>query len=130
MSAQSEPWVHRETGWSLDVAAQSETMLALSNGYLGVRGTLDEGAPAALPATYLAGFHETQPIAYADRGVGDPEVDQVVVDVTDGTRIGLVVEGESLDVRRGTVVEHERVLDLEPACSCARCAGDPRLAMR
>ena len=112
MSVQAAPWAHRETGWSPDAAAQSETMLALSNGYLGMRGTLDEGAPAALPGTYLAGFHETRPIPYAERGVGDPEDDQVLVDVTDGTRIAVVVEGEPLDLRTGTIVAHERVLDL------------------
>jgi len=112
MSTQIEPWAHREAGWSPDGAAQSETMLALSNGHLGVRGTLDEGAPAALPGTYLAGFHETRAIPYAERGVGDPLDDQVLVDVTDGTRIGLVVQGEPLDVRTGTVLDHQRVLDL------------------
>ena len=87
-------------------------MLALSNGYLGVRGTLDEGAPAALPGTYLAGFFETRPIPYAERGVGDPEVEQVLVEATDGTRIALMLEGEPLDLRTGTIVEHERILDL------------------
>jgi alpha,alpha-trehalose phosphorylase len=112
MSPQLEPWVHRETGWSSDGAAESETMLALSNGYLGVRGTLDEGAPAAHPGTYLAGLYETRPIPYADRGAGDPETDQVIVDATDGTRIALTVEGEPLDLRTGTLLAHERVLDV------------------
>jgi alpha,alpha-trehalose phosphorylase len=110
--AQHDPWAHRETGWSSALAAQSESLLALSNGYLGLRGTLDEGAPAAVPGTYLNGFFETLPIRYADRGYGDPEFDQVMADVTDGTRIRLVVEGEPLDVRTGTVLEHERALDL------------------
>ncbi len=112
MTPQVDPWVHRERGWSPDVAAQSETMLALSNGYLGVRGTLDEGEPAALLGTYLGGFYETRPIPYAERGFGDPDVDQVLVEVTDGTRIALIVEDEPLDIRTGTVVDHERVLDL------------------
>ncbi|MDP1846541.1 MAG: hypothetical protein Q8K79_02020 [Solirubrobacteraceae bacterium] len=112
MSPQLEPWVHRETGWSPHGAAESETMLALSNGYLGVRGTLDEGAPAAHPGTYLAGLYETRPISYAERGAGDPETDQVIVNATDGTRIALTVEDEPLDLRTGTILAHERVLDL------------------
>lgn len=112
MIAQRDPWAHRETGWSAALAAQSESLLALSNGYLGLRGTLDDGAPAAVPGTYLNGFHETLPIPYADRGYGDPEFDQVLAGVTDGTRIRLVVGGEPLDVRTGTVLEHERALDL------------------
>lgn len=94
------------------LAAQSESLLALSNGYLGLRGTLDEGAPAALPGTYLNGFFETMAIPYADRGYGDPESDEVLLGVTDGTRIRLEVEGEPLDILTGTVLEHERALDL------------------
>ena len=112
MICQVEPWAHRETGWTQDSAAQSESLLALSNGYLGVRGSLDEGEPAGLPGTYLNGFYETRPLPYADRGYGDPELDQVLVGVADGTRIRLEVEGEPLDVRTGTVLEHERLLDL------------------
>ena len=112
MIASRDPWVHRETGWSSVFAAQSESRLALSNGYLGLRGTLDEGEPAAVRGTYLNGFYEARPIAYADRGYGDPELDQVLVGVTDGTRIQVIVEGDPLDVRTGTIGEHERVLDL------------------
>jgi len=105
-------WAHRQSGWSAEFAAQDESLLALSNGYLGIRGTLDEGEPGAVPGTYLNGFHETRPIPYADRGFGDPTDDQILVNVTDGSRIRLLVEGEPLDVRTGTVLEHERVLDL------------------
>jgi len=109
---QHDPWAHREAGWSAAFAAQSESLLALSNGYLGMRGTLDEGAPAVAPGTYLNGFFETLAIPYADRGYGDPDSDEVLVNVTDGTRIRLVVEGEPLDIQTGTVLEHERTLDL------------------
>ena len=112
MTKQVEPWVHRERGWPPDSVAHSETLLALSNGYLGVRGTLDEGKPAAVRGTYLGGFYETRPIPYAERGVEDPDVDQVLVDVTDGTPIKLTIEGEPLDVRAGTLVAHERTLDM------------------
>ncbi|MBI2691156.1 MAG: glycoside hydrolase family 65 protein [Solirubrobacterales bacterium] len=112
MTAQHDPWAHSETVWSSDFAATSESLLALSNGYLGVRGTLDEGSPAAVPGTYLNGCFESFKIPYAERGYADPEFDQRLIDVTDGTRIRLIVEGEPLDVRTGTVLEHRRDLDL------------------
>ena len=111
MNSWRDPWAHRQTGWTASFAAQDESLLALSNGYLGLRGTLDEGEPSAVVGTFLNGFYETRPIPYADRGYGDPATDQVLVSVTDGTRIRLVVEGEPLDLRVGTVLEHERVLD-------------------
>ena len=109
---QTDPWTHRERGWSEAFAAQSESLLALSNGYMGIRGTLDEGEPAELPGSYLNGCYELRPLHSPDRGYGDPELDQVLVDVTDGTRIRLAVAGEPLDVRTGTVLEHEQALDL------------------
>ena len=111
-AAHVDPWAHREADWPGATPAQVESLLALSNGYLGIRGTLDEGEPAEVPGTYLNGFYEKHPIPYAERGYGDPEFDQVLVSVTDGTRIRLEVEGEPLDLRTGTVAEHDRTLDL------------------
>ena len=112
MICQLDPWAHRERGYSAADAAVSETLLALCNGYLGIRGTLDEGQPAAAPGTYLSGVYELRPLAYPERGYADPAASQVLIGATDGTRIRPVVDGEPLDIRTGTVVRHERVLDL------------------
>ena len=46
-----EPWVLRETYLDLDKLAQSESLFALSNGYVGWRGNLDEGEPHGLPGS-------------------------------------------------------------------------------
>ncbi|MGH2816380.1 MAG: hypothetical protein ACRDLC_14620, partial [Actinomycetota bacterium] len=48
-----EPWSVREHGLALDKLAQSESVFALSNGHLGLRGNLDEGEPYSIPGTYL-----------------------------------------------------------------------------
>jgi len=40
-----EPWTVRETRFDLDLLAQSESLYALSNGHIGLRGNLDEGEP-------------------------------------------------------------------------------------
>ena len=50
-----DPWSLRETCLSLEVLAQTESLFALSNGHIGVRGNLDEGEPHGLPGTYLNG---------------------------------------------------------------------------
>ena len=44
-----EPWSLHETALSLDVLAQTESLFALSNGLIGLRGNLDEGEPHGLP---------------------------------------------------------------------------------
>jgi alpha,alpha-trehalose phosphorylase len=112
MSYVVEPWVVRETGLDLDKLAQSESIFALSNGHIGLRGNLDEGEPFGLPGTYLAGFYEQRPLPYAEAGYGYPEAGQTVINVTNGKIIRLLVEDEPLDIRYGELRNHERVLDL------------------
>jgi alpha,alpha-trehalose phosphorylase len=107
-----EPWAVRETSLHLDILAQTESVFALANGHLGLRGNLDEGEPRALSGTYLNGFYESHPIEYGEPAFGQPEDGQTVVNVTNGKLIRLLVEDEPLDVHRGSLESHERVLDL------------------
>lgn len=108
-----EPWCLRETALDLEMLAQSESVFALSNGHIGLRGNLDEGEPYGIPGTYLAGVHELRPLPYAESGYGYPESGQSVVDVTNGKVLRLLVDDEPLDVRYGELHAHERVLDLQ-----------------
>ncbi|HLY51140.1 MAG TPA: family 65 glycosyl hydrolase, partial [Solirubrobacteraceae bacterium] len=107
-----EPWAVRETQLDIGRLAQSESVFALSNGHLGLRGNLDEGEPHGLPGTYLNGFYEKRPLPYAEAAYGDPESSQTVVNVTNGKIIRLLVEDQPFDVRYGELRSHERVLDL------------------
>ena len=107
-----EPWCVRETELDLDHLAQSESVLALSNGHIGLRGNLDEGEPYGVPGTYLNSFYEQRPLPYAEAGFGYPEEGQTLVNVTNGKVIRLLVEDEPFDLRYGEVHAHERVLDL------------------
>ena len=45
-----EPWSVREQGLDLDLLARPESLFALSNGHIGLRGNLDEGEPHVIPA--------------------------------------------------------------------------------
>jgi alpha,alpha-trehalose phosphorylase len=107
-----EPWAVRETELDLDKLAETESVFALSNGHIGLRGNLDEGEPNGIPGTYLGGFYEVRPLPYAEAGFGYPEDGQSVVNVTNGKIIRLLVEDEPFDVRYGTLRSHERILDL------------------
>jgi len=107
-----EPWRVTELGLHLDLLPQTESIFALSNGHVGVRGNLDEGEPHATPGTYLNGFFESVPLPYAEAGYGYPETGQSLIDVTDGKLMRLLVDDEPFDVRYGTVEHHERSLDL------------------
>ncbi|MFD0786951.1 family 65 glycosyl hydrolase, partial [Micromonospora azadirachtae] len=107
-----DPWHVREIRLDMDVLAQSESVFALSNGHIGLRGNLDEGEPHGLPGTYLNSFYELRPLPYAEAGYGFPESGQTIVNVTNGKLIRLLVDDEPLDVRYGEVLAHERTLDM------------------
>nr|BFE74734.1 hypothetical protein GCM10020092_080350 [Actinoplanes digitatis] len=107
-----EPWAIREIGLDLDNLGHAESVFALANGHIGLRGNLDEGDPHRLPGTYLNSFFEHRPLPYAEGGFGYPESGQAVVNVTNGKLLRLMVDDEPLDVRYGQLRSHERVLDL------------------
>ncbi|MDX6645762.1 MAG: alpha,alpha-trehalose phosphorylase [Miltoncostaeaceae bacterium] len=107
-----DPWTIREDGLDLDVLAQTESIFALSNGHVGLRGNLDEAEPHVVPGTYLNGVYELRPLPYAEAGYGYPEAGQTVVNVTDGKIIRALVDDEPFDVRYGHLLVHQRELDL------------------
>ena len=107
-----EPWRIRESRLQLQHLAHSESVFALSNGHIGLRGNLDEGEPHGLPGTYLNSVYELRPLPYAEAGYGYPESGQTVINITNGKLIRLLVDDEPFDVRYGRLDHHERVLDL------------------
>jgi alpha,alpha-trehalose phosphorylase len=104
-------WCVRETSLDLDLIDEAESLFALANGHLGLRGNLDEGEPRGLSGTYLNGVYESYPLQYGESAYGFAEDGQTVVNVTDGKVIRLLVEDEPFDIHRGTLESHERTLD-------------------
>src|SRR4051794_10926587 len=107
-----EPWSLTELGLDMSSLGVNESVFALANGHIGMRGTLDEGEPVVVPGTYLNGFFEERPLPYAEAGYGFPEQGQTVVNVTDGKLIRLLVGDTPLDLQYGDIVTHRRSLDL------------------
>src|SRR5471030_95994 len=96
-----EPWCLRETSCKLELLAQSESVMALSNGHIGLRANLDEGDPQGIAGTYLNSFYEQRPLPQAEAGYGYPESGQTIVNVTNGKMIRLLVDDSPLDIRYG-----------------------------
>jgi trehalose/maltose hydrolase-like predicted phosphorylase len=108
----TDPWLVREAHVDVGALGVSESVFSLSNGYLGVRGTLDEVEPFAMRGTHLAGVHERHPLSYPEGGYGHPEEGQAMLTVAEGTPMRLLVDGIPLDVREVGPEVHERTLDL------------------
>ncbi|HEY5628778.1 MAG TPA: hypothetical protein VIR16_04635, partial [Candidatus Limnocylindrales bacterium] len=109
---QVEPWRVREQGFDAPNAARSESVFALGNGHLGLRGNLEEDAGNAVHGTYLNGFYEEAPIVYPEGAYGFARNHQVQLNIADGKRVRLEIDGEPLDLSTGEVEYQERSLDL------------------
>ena len=91
---------------------RAETIFSLSNGYLGIRGTFEEGRPALSPGTFVNGFHETWRIQHAEEAYGLARTGQTIVNVPDATVCKLYVDDEPLYLPVARTQEYERVLDM------------------
>jgi len=111
LSYDFEEWSIQETELHLDTLAQTESLFALSNGHIGLRGNLDEGEPYGLPGTYLNSCYESRHLPYAEGGYAYPESGETIINVTNGKLIRLLVDDHPFDVRYGRVESHEREFD-------------------
>ena len=107
-----EPWRLVEKTFNPPRMAQMETLFALANGYMGIRGTFDEGSPVFQKGTLINGFHETWPIVYPEPAYAYAKTGQTIVNAPDGTLIRLYVDDEPFDIARATLVSYERTLDM------------------
>jgi trehalose/maltose hydrolase-like predicted phosphorylase len=105
-------WSITEPELDLAQLGHVESVFALSNGYLGVRGALDEGEPVVSQGTFIAGFYERYRLPHAEPGYGYPEFGQTIIGAPDGRVLRLIVDDSPFDVRTGTLHSHRRVLDL------------------
>jgi alpha,alpha-trehalose phosphorylase len=92
--------------------ARVETLLSLSNGYLGMRGTHDEGRPVVERGTFINGFHETWPIQHAEHAFGFATTGQTIINVPDARTFHLYVDDEPLYLATADLQNYERVLDM------------------
>ncbi len=107
-----EPWGIVETNYHPSQAGVLETILAVGNGHLGLRGNHDEGTPDAhAHGTFVNGFHETWPIKHAEEAYGFATVGQTIVNVPDAKTMALTVDDEPLDVTTAHLERYRRWID-------------------
>lgn len=89
----------------------TETLFSLGNGYLGLRGNVEEGRDSHTHGTFINGFHETWPIRHAEEAFGFARVGQTIVNVPDAKVIRLYVDDEPLLLPIADLLEYERAVD-------------------
>lgn len=103
-----------DDGWSLehhgyDTSRErgEESVFALTNGFLGVRPSRDEGSADSSPGLFIAGVYDEGPTGSEDIVIG-PDI----------ATARILVDGEPLSGFR--LVEHDRRLDLRAQTVCRR----------
>src|SRR5215471_5774841 len=109
----ADEWNVIEKAFRPEFLAQLETMLALGNGYLGMRGCPEEGGPNAENAILINGFHETWPIVYGEQAYGFATTGQTIVNVTDSKTIKLFVDDEPFWLSNATLLTFDRRLNMK-----------------
>ena len=107
-----DAWRIVEVQWAPANLARAETVFALSNGYVGIRGTMEEGRPVFGPGTFVNGFHETWPIVHPEEAFGLARTGQTMVTLPDATVIELFVDDEPLFLPTAHMREYARILDM------------------
>lgn len=107
-----DPWAIVETRFDASLLGRTESIFAVGNGYIGLRGNISEGREASEHGTYINGFHETWPIRHAEEAFGFARVGQTIINVPDPKIIRLYVDDEPFIISIAEIVSYERRLDM------------------
>lgn len=102
-------WLLRIDGFTPEREAQAEAVLALVNGYQGTRAALEEGHPAARPATFIAGVFNTPAAPQA------PELEAPIPEVVVGpawSQVAIYIDGALLRLDLVELLDQRRTLDM------------------
>ncbi|MCI2956851.1 glycoside hydrolase family 65 protein [Agromyces atrinae] len=106
-----DEWALVETEFEASDFGTTETLFAVGNGYLGLRGNVEEGRDGHVHGTFINGFHETWPIRHAEEAFGFARVGQTIVNAPDAKVIRLYVDDEPLVLTEADLLSYERRLD-------------------
>ncbi|MFT5702496.1 MAG: alpha,alpha-trehalose phosphorylase [Desulforhopalus sp.] len=108
-----DEWKIIEKEFYPDFIGQMETIFALSNGYLGMRGTFEEGDPFYSHGNLINGFYESWPIVYAEKAYGFAKTGQTIVNLHDLKIIRLFVDDEPFFLPTADLKNFTRTLDMK-----------------
>lgn len=113
----STPWKLIEKSADAKTIKNNETLFSLSNGHIGIRGSLEEAnkTPEYSHSSdvYMNGFYDTLPIQYGEWAYGYAKEEQTIVSLANGNRFEFAIDDETFDLNKGITHEHKRELDLK-----------------
>ena len=112
-----EQWNITETEFKKENNYRNETTFALSNGYIGTRGTFEEAYPfdvdTGLEGNFVNGFYESNEIRYGEANFGSPLLSQSLLNLPNLKEIHVILDGEEFTMEQGEVKEYARTLHMK-----------------
>lgn len=109
------PWEIMEKLFYPEKLRESESVFALGNGFIGMRGNLEEGEATGaetIQGSFLNGVFDSEPIVYGETAYGYAKNHETICNVMDAKSLLILVDEEALDMGTSCVVSHSRTLDL------------------
>jgi len=94
-------WTLSEVNFAPERLRMRETVFTIGNGYLGTRGSFEEGYPQAEAATLVHGVYDDVPVIYTE-----------LANCPDWLSLSVLINGENFRLDRGEILHYERRLDL------------------
>ncbi|MFC9334075.1 glycoside hydrolase family 65 protein [Arthrobacter sp. NPDC057009] len=107
----NDPWKLVETSHAPGDAGTLETLFALGNGHLGVRGAHWAASDAELPGSFINGFHEIWDIKHAENAYGFARTGQRILYIPDANNFTVIIDGELLSLAESAVLDYRRSVD-------------------
>ncbi|MCU0550737.1 MAG: beta-phosphoglucomutase [Leptolyngbya sp. Prado105] len=97
-------WTVVETNFVPELLNTRETVFTIGNGYLGTRGSFEEGYAQSQPATLIHGVYDDVPVVYTE-----------LVNCPDWLPLLIIVDGDRFRLDQGEILSYERQLDVRRA---------------
>ncbi|MCU0570887.1 MAG: beta-phosphoglucomutase [Oculatellaceae cyanobacterium Prado106] len=94
-------WLVQETQFNPERLQARETVFTLGNGYLGTRGSFEEGYPGGVSTTLIHGVYDDVPIVYTE-----------LANCPDWLPLAVIVNGDRFRLDQGDILSYDRHLDL------------------
>ncbi|WP_427159810.1 beta-phosphoglucomutase [Aliinostoc sp. HNIBRCY26] len=96
-----EDWSLIETQFKPEQINSRETIFTIGNGYLGTRGSFEEGYSRSLPATFIHGVYDDVPIVYTE-----------LANCPNWLPLVVTIDGDRFHMDQGEILSYKRQLNL------------------
>lgn len=112
-----DKWKIIEEEFDVETNFRDETIFTLANGYIGMRGTFEEGymgpSGTSMEGTYINGFYESTPIKYGEEAYGYARNSHTMLNIVNSKAIKLAIDGESFNLFNGKIHRYRRELNMK-----------------